>query len=145
MTSQIEFCKPVENKPLIPSIFTCSSYGRWKPILGPGHLPLCNPSTKEEEKTNTHWCPTEASIYSTPSQNSLKVLWKHVFLNSQNSTTPFPPLSRGHESPAKPMTPSTRLLPVPPYKTDPNTDSPATAVPSTLLLPTHPSTEHAWV
>ena len=51
------------------------------------------------------------------------------------------PLSRGHESPAKPMTLSTRLLP--PYKSDPNMDSPATAVSSTLLLPTHLSTENA--
>jgi len=68
------------------------------------------------------------------SQNSLKVLWKHVFLNSQNSMTPLPPLSRGHESLAKPMTPSTRLLP--PYKSDRNMDSPAIAVLSTLLLPT---------
>ena len=34
---------------------------------------LCNPFTKEEEKTDTHQCPTEASIYSTPSQNFSKV------------------------------------------------------------------------
>jgi len=57
--------------------------------------------------------------------------------------TELPSLSRGHKSPAKPMTPSARLLP--PYKSDPNTDSPATAVSSTLLLPTHPSTVNAWV
>ena len=87
--------------------------------------------------------PTAASICSTPSQNSLKVLWNHIFLISQNSITPLLPLSRGHESPIKPMTPSTRLLP--PYNSDPNTDFPATAVSSTLLLPTHPSTENAWV
>ena len=53
-------------------------------------------------------------------------LMEHVFLNSQNSMTPLPPLSRGHESPDKPMTLSTRLLP--PYKSDSNTDSPAAAV-----------------
>jgi len=51
----------------------------------------------------------------------LPALRKHVFLNSQNSTTPLHSLSRGHESPVKPMTPSTRLLP--PYKSDPSTDS----------------------
>jgi len=84
-----------------------------------------------------------ASICSTPSQNSLKVLWNHVFLNSQNSITPLPPLSRVHELPAKPTTPSTRLLP--PYKSDANTGFPVTDVSLTLLLPTHLSTENAWV
>jgi len=70
-------------------------------------------------------------------------LMEYVFLNSQNSMTPLPPLSRIHELPAKPTTPSTRLLP--PYKSDPNMVSPVTAVSSILLLPTRPSTESAWV
>ena len=88
--SQIVFCKPVANKPLTWFSFICLSYGRWKPILEPGHLPLCNPSIKEEAKTHTHPCPTAASIFTTLS----KFLWNHVFLNSQNSMIPYP-LSAG--------------------------------------------------
>jgi len=68
---------------------------------------------------------------------------KHIFLNSQNSMISLPPLSRGQESPAKPVTLFTRLLS--PYKSNPNTDSPATALSTTFLLPTHPLTENAWV
>ena len=96
--------------------------GAWGPYVT--RWPLCNPCTKEAEKTDAHQCPTEVSTYSTHLQNSLKTLLNHVSLNSQNSITPLPPLRRGHESPDKFMTPSTSLLL--PYKNDPNTGSPVT-------------------
>jgi len=142
MASQTEFFKPVSGEQAIDMIYLYMLI-IWKVETYPraGASALMQPIYKGGGK-DRHRCPTEVSIYSTPSQNYLKVLWKHVFLNSQNSMTPFTPLSRGHESPAKSMTPSTRLLP--PYKSDPNMDSPVMFHQLCYCLPIRPQ-ENAWV